>query len=548
MVRAATVHSSMVAPQWWLRSLLPDKLHRITTLADQRVTRKSKLARVTAAKPAALLGPVGIELARQAFAGYTVDAVNEAIGAEGRAAHERGDLAGVARALRHDQGTTATLVRLFLLGQAVPSTVARSALRPLDIGAAQPLLQVAGDQVRARIEVRPYAVEGGPPWWAVSDFGSDVRSAPLREDHVLGIGAASLLLAQVTMRRPVSRALDLGTGCGVQALHLATHATSVMATDVSDRALRFAATTAALSGQRWDLREGSLFEPLDGETFDTVVANPPFVVSAGSTSTRRYDYRDSGLTGDAFSEQLLRGVAPRLAPDGTASLLANWVLRTDEAWEERLAGWLTGSGCDAWIWQRDVMDPGAYISLWLRDAGERPRTQRWDEQYDAWRDWFDRTGTVAVGMGVVSLRRTDRDAPVVVCEDVPQLLEQPIAESIAGWFDRADWLARHDNAALLGTRLRRSDDVVRVATEVAGPTGWQPVVAQLQQTSAMHWQVEVDDAVSALVAACDGAAPLSLAVSLLGASTDAPTGTLWRALAPVVRDLVARGILEPVVT
>jgi SAM-dependent methyltransferase len=412
---------------------------------------------------------------------------------------------------------------------------------------------VAGDQVRARVEVRPYGVEGGPPWWAVSDFGSDVRAAPLREDHVLGIGAASLLLAQVTMRRPVARALDLGTGCGVQALHLATHATSVLATDVSRRALRFAATTAALSGQRWELREGPLFEPLGGEVFDTVVANPPFVVSpgtasAGSVSTRRYEYRDSGLAGDAFSEQLVRGVPRLLAPGGTASLLANWVLRKHEGWDERLVGWLAGSGCDAWIWQRDVMEPGAYVSLWLRDAGERPGTLRWEEQYDGWRDWFDRSGTAAVGMGVISLRRTDRAAPVVVCEDVPQMLEQPIAGKISGWFDRADWLARHDDARLLEARLRRSEDLARVATEQAGDAGWQPVTAHLHQTSGMHWQVEVDDAVSALVAACDGDAPVSLAVSLLAATTGAAADAVWGALAPVIRDLVARGFLEPVLT
>ena len=43
---------------------------------------------------------------------------------------------------------------------------------------------------------------------------------PLREDHVLGIGGASTTLASWTPRPHVDRALDLGTGCGVQALHL----------------------------------------------------------------------------------------------------------------------------------------------------------------------------------------------------------------------------------------------------------------------------------------------------------------------------------------
>jgi methylase of polypeptide subunit release factors len=112
----------------------------------------------------------------------------------------------------------------------------------------------------------------------VSDFGSDVRPGPLAPEHVLGIGTASLTLAQATPRSPVGRALDVGTGSGVQALHLGLHAEHVVATDISPRALRLAATTAALSGQKWDLRPGSLLAPVEGERFELVVANPPFVV------------------------------------------------------------------------------------------------------------------------------------------------------------------------------------------------------------------------------------------------------------------------------
>ena len=47
---------------------------------------------------------------------------------------------------------------------------------------------------------------------------------PIRPDFVLGVSSASSTLAQLTVRDPVGRALDLGTGCGVQSLHLARHA------------------------------------------------------------------------------------------------------------------------------------------------------------------------------------------------------------------------------------------------------------------------------------------------------------------------------------
>ena len=41
---------------------------------------------------------------------------------------------------------------------------------------------------------------------------------PLPEDHVLGVGGASLTLASLQLPTPAARGLDIGTGCGIQAL------------------------------------------------------------------------------------------------------------------------------------------------------------------------------------------------------------------------------------------------------------------------------------------------------------------------------------------
>ena len=65
------------------------------------------------------------------------------------------------------------------------------------------------------------------------------------------------------MRRPGEAALDLGTGCGIQALLAAKHAERVVATDVNPRALGFAAFNAALNGiETIELRDGSGFDPV----------------------------------------------------------------------------------------------------------------------------------------------------------------------------------------------------------------------------------------------------------------------------------------------
>jgi methylase of polypeptide subunit release factors len=499
-----------------------------------------------------LLDARGTEQLRAALRGFTVDAVHERLGLPGQAALDRGDLRGAARSLHGGDDPLATLIRLFLLGEPVPEPAARAALDPLPLPVAGALLTRSGSEVRALVDVRPYAEQGaagpggrsgGADWWVVSDFGSDVRGGPLAADHVLGVGAASLTLAQATPRDPVGRALDVGTGCGVQALHLARHAGAVVATDVSARALRMAATTAALSGQAWDLRAGSLLEPVAGERFDLVVANPPFVVSAGAVG---HEYRDGGRAGDGISEALVRGLPDVLADGGTAQLLANWVITAEQAWDERVAGWLAGSGCDAWVWQREVAEPGEYVTLWLRDAGETPGTPRWAARYDEWLDWFAAAGVVAVGMGLVTLWRGGSADPVVVCEDVPQAVEQPVGAQFPAWIARQRWLRATPDADLLASRLRAAPGLVLDRSALLGGEGWQDAVATLRQAGGLRWSVEVDEAIALLVAGCaDGTAPLAGPVTVLGALLERPPDEIAAAVLPVVRDLVGRGFLLP---
>jgi methylase of polypeptide subunit release factors len=491
---------------------------------------------------AAILGARDVDLLRAAVDGYTVDAVSTAIGPVGQAALGRGDLDGLARAVPGD-GPLATLVRLFLLGRPVDAGAAGAALHPLPLerAVAAGLVRTSGDSVRALIEVRPYAA-GPHDWWVVSDFGSDVRGGPLQPDHVLGIGAASLTLAQATPRTPAGRALDIGTGCGVQALHLGTHAGHVVATDVSYRALQLAATTAALSGQSWELRHGSLLEPARDERFDLVVANPPFVVSDG---TGRYDYRDSGLHGDEICRALVTGLPGVLADGGTAQLLANWIIPADRPWQERVGGWLAGRGCDAWVWQREVAEPGEYVAMWLRDAGEAPGTPAWSQQYDAWLDWFAAAGVAAVGMGLITLWRTAAADPVLVLEDVPQPVEQPVGAHLPAWIERQRWLRATSDEQMLAASLAPAPGLVRERSDLIGPDGWAAASTRLRQSHGMRWDIEADDAITALVAGCNGWTSLRAPLQVLAAALGRPLDEVTAAALPVVRDLVARGFLAP---
>ncbi len=397
--------------------------------------------------PAGLLpgGSAGEVAAAFRAAGYTVDGVTGLVGADTIRALGRGEPGPLRRAVRGDDSPVNVCVRLFLVGDEVPAELLGAAL-PLD--AAEPLLRHRDGLVSAAYDVSPHG-DGSHEWWVVADR-TDAAGRPQRRDHVLGIGGASTTLAQIVVRRPVDRALDLGTGCGVQALHLSTHCRTVTATDVLPRALALAATSFALSGVEVELCQGDLAEPVTGREFDLVVCNPPFVVGPAA----RFAYRDGAATdpaldGDEMSRRALRAAAAVLADGGVAHVLANWLHVRGEDWRDRVAGWVADLGCDAWLIQRDVQDPADYVSTWSGDAGA---TGEGDE---AWLDWLAARDVDGVGFGWVLLRRAEQPHRLAV-EEMLQPVDLPLGEAFGQWLDRTAWLRDHDDAAMLSHRFTAS--------------------------------------------------------------------------------------------
>ncbi|MDP9417919.1 MAG: class I SAM-dependent methyltransferase, partial [Actinomycetota bacterium] len=391
-------------------------------------------------------------------AAYTTSDVADLLGPVAHAALARQETVPARRATTGGSPLE-TLIRLFLLQLPVDERALQRAL-PVDAGVAAGLVERAGGDVRARLDLRPYDED----FYVVSDLdaGLDAAVRPVSPDHVIGLGGASATLAELTPRRPVGRALDIGTGSGVQSLHLTGHADRVVATDVSARALALARLSAGLSGVDFDLREGSLYAPVAGERFDLIVSNPPFVVSPAA----RFTYRDSGLPGDELCRRLVAGAAGHLEEGGTFVCLANWVHGRGEPWGERVRSWLP-QGCDAWVVQREVEDPAQYVSLWLHDSGDVHRPE-FVELYDVWLAGFEAAGVEAVGFGWITLRRTPSQQPTVRVEEWPHAVEQPLGPHVQAWFERQQWLRGHDDDALLDARPRVASDVVQ---EQLGPPG-----------------------------------------------------------------------------
>lgn len=486
-----------------------------------------------------LVDDLGLDLRA---AGYDATAVPDLLGPSAHQALGRGEFWPALRATR-DGGVLPTLIRLFLLGTTEPAAAVAAALPAtgIDRAVAESVLErVDGESLRAGLDIRPHA-DDDADYLVVSDLDSDTRPGPVRRDHVLGVGAASVSLARAVIRRPVGRALDLGTGCGIQALHLGSHAGAITATDTSRRALALAAATARLNGVSWDLRHGSLFDPVATDRFDLIVSNPPFVIGPGD---QQYEYRDSGLAGDQICEQLIRAVPGHLAPDGTAQLLANWMILADADWRERIGPWVAATGCDAWVVQREVADPAEYVALWLSDAGEEPGQAA--ARGAAWLDWFATERVEGIGMGVVTLRRTDADHPAVALDEITAAGQEVTGPEADAFLARRRWVDRQSDADLLATRLALSSAVILEERALAGHEGWSTVLRMLRRPGGPGATVQVDEWGKALLGGCTGAVPLSMLVELLAAAHHLDSDALADAVLPSVRVAVSRGLLQPV--
>lgn len=515
-----------------------------------------------------LVADLRADLAAVGGDGYRVDAVTALLGPVADAAlHREQPLAArrVVTAAVEAGDPLAALVGALVLGLEVPSDVLATALPRcgLDGAARLGLLEaVPGGRARARLELRPYAAvdaAGAADWWVASDLGETATGGPLRTDHVLGVGGASTTLARAVVREPVGRALDLGTGCGVQALHLRRHARTVVATDVSARALRVAALTLALDGGADGdrpaadgpaagrgavaLRRGSLLEPVAGEAFDLVVSNPPFVITPRTDGVPAYEYRDGGMVGDALVQHLVEEVGDVLAPGGTAQMLGNWEHRDGEPWTDRVGAWLDTSGLDGWVVQRDLLDPAAYAETWVRDGGQREGAA-FDALVGAWLDDLASRRVDAVGLGLVVLRRpVDPARPRLRrLEEVPGTGSGALGAHVAEVLAAEEQLAGLDDAALARRHLRVAPDVTE--ERHARPGAADPEVVLLRQGGGFGRAVRVGTAVAGVVGACDGDLPLGVLVGAVAQLLGRPAEEVAAEVLPAARGLVADALLR----
>ncbi|MGK0716430.1 DUF7059 domain-containing protein [Leucobacter sp. W1153] len=514
------------------------------------------------------MDPQLIDLFRDDLTGAEFDlhSIRALLGAETNEARERGVFAPARRALaKRAEEPLAILIRLFLLGDPLEDRAVSIALPHLGVAGALALelLETSPEGLRAAISVNPVEIAdprraGLVKWWILSDLDDALRRGPARLDHVMGVGGATRTLIAQAPPGDVGSSLEIGTGCGVVALHLSLRG-PVVATDISKRALEFARANARLNEVVGiDFRLGDLFEPVTGEAFDLILSNPPFVVTPRDTEEERYEYRDAGLVGDELAELVVSRSPHHLNENGTLLCLANWESPWGSDGLNRVTEWIADADCalgaDAqlagWIIERDRISTLRYAETWARDGGARPGDLEFEQMMTAWLDDFSKRRVTALGLGSIRLRRLsvrgDRSssvapAPLVHTERAAGAFSEASGRHLSATFELALRVARLTDAQVRAARWVRSSEVVEHRQHVPGEEA--PYAITLEAQTGISRRVTADPLLAAAVGVCDGELTLGQIADALATLLEVDREAAAEALTAGVRELVWLGML-----
>jgi methylase of polypeptide subunit release factors len=357
-------------------------------------------------------------------------------------------------------------------------------------------------------------------------------------EMVLWPNPTSKFLSRFAVRRHSRATLDLGTGSGILSLGAAGYSDQVIATDVNQRVPSFVAFNARLNGiENIEMRMGDGFAPVARRKFDLILSNPPFFITPKSD----YLFCDNQMELDQLCRLLVRQAPDHLYEGGYMQMLCEWAQVGDQPWEERIAEWLDGSGCDAWVMKGLTQYPEEYAQHRIRETTQD--TGRDQESYEGYMDYYRSRGVQAIHDGLIVMRRRAGKNWVRI-EEVPKTPSGNLGDLIVSTF------AAHD----LLLDMESDDKLLAIKPRLAGPVRLEQVCNQsgdrwhaesltLRLTSGFPFHWKVQPLVAEFLATCDGTRTAGQAVEALAESANAPVDIVRRECLAMMRKLIERGFV-----
>jgi len=468
-------------------------------------------------------------------ANYTVPGVLEVTGVKGGSVSGK-DIPLVLQRTREGRPID-TLMRLFLARVPVPEQAVREAIAPMPLETLKRigLLKTENGSVLPRLKLVPF-----DRFMLVQEIHDPALKAPL--DFVIGVGAATLTMANFMIRRQSRMTLDLGTGCGLLALLKSCESDKIIATDRNPRAVRMTRFNARINAvSNLECREGDLFEPVADLRFDLILSNAPFVITPSSG----YLYLDGGLHGDQFCQRLVRGAAEVLNEGGYCQFLCNWAHLKGRDWQERLAGWFKGTGCDTWVLRGATEDTSVYARKWIEHF-EPSSSSEFSRLYDEWMDYYTRERIEAISMGFVTMRRNGTSENWFRIDNEPEVKQRDVGVDIIRIFELRDFLGSVQSDDSFMNAVLQPAPELRLNIEYQPSTeGWHVVSHRLQLIRPLAFDAQTDELGWSFISRCDGKRTVGEVLREVASSSSLNTDGIKTGAMHVIRHLIQHGFLLP---
>jgi predicted RNA methylase len=357
-------------------------------------------------------------------------------------------------------------------------------------------------------------------------------------EMVLWPNPTSKFLARFAVRRHSRATLDLGTGSGILSLGAAGHSDLVVATDVNPRVPSFVAFNARLNGiDNIEMLMGDGFQPVAGRKFDLILSNPPFFI----TPKLDYLFCDNSMELDQLCRRLVQEAPAYLNEGGYMQMLCEWAQVSGQPWEERIAEWLEGTGCDAWVMKGLTQYPEEYAQHRFRETTQD--TGRDQELYDGYMAYYRDRGVEAIHDGLIVMRRRSGENWVRI-EEVPKTPNGDLGELVLSTFAAHDLLLEIEtDEKLLAIRPKLAGHVrlEQVCDQAGNRWHAESLTLRLTRGFPFHWTVQ--PLVAEFLASCDGTRTAEQAIQAFAVSANAPFDTVRRECLEVIRKLIERGFV-----
>jgi hypothetical protein len=380
------------------------------------------------------------------------------------------------------------LIRLFLLEEALPQEWI-----PGEILETLRALGLVTGEAEVSATVKLYPVQSV---YVISDRDQSGRTG---SDHVFSaISPQTEEFLRAIPQTPCPACLEVCAGAGAAALLAASqYAVQSFAFDVSERCRAFAEFSRRLNGIRnLTVRGGDMYAPAGSQTFDRILAHPPYVPALRTTQL----FRDGGEDGEWLTRRVMEGLPNYLHPGGRLYLVAMLAEYPDEAIPQRLRRWLRDASgeFDLVVALRDACEAGSFFFDNCKH-----------EDLLGWRQFLDQTRIRRFRkVNVIAERHRDVAPPLTV-----------VREAGEGYT-----IADAERALTLERRLQDDEWLKQARPKLAGGIQWTYTV---RRSGPFQACAELPAGEDEFLAACDG----TKTVAELGR-------------AEFVRECIAQGLLE----